>query len=183
MNGKRVIFHTGVGDGVQSMFLLVPEEQLGISVLANDAVSHLGVPCLVNQLLDAYLGIDSIDWVKEAHAARISFDAGIALRRQEMEWNRRPIAPTLPLEAYAGEYIHPAWGTVVVKAMQGKLQVTLWIEQTGELIPWQGDRFELQLAPSLSELPWLIDFQLSPDKGWATGIEFPHLGFFQRHKS
>ena len=113
--GRFVAFHTGSIDGTVAIVGLVPEEELGVVVFANRDHAELR-HALMFRVFDAYLDAPHRDWSSEM---RIMYDSLSALRRERAQ--RREdgrVADTHPshgLEAYAGTYANPLYGTVEVR--------------------------------------------------------------------
>jgi CubicO group peptidase (beta-lactamase class C family) len=119
--GLKVVGHGGLIDGFRIQITLVPDRDLGIAVLTNLHDTRMPM-ALTNALIDRYCGLKPKDWI--AHYVQVEADAAAertaALAARERA--RAPGAkPALPLADYAGEYVHPAYGTATVTCTAGQL--------------------------------------------------------------
>jgi CubicO group peptidase (beta-lactamase class C family) len=108
----KAAMHAGGIDGFTTQCMLLPDDGIGVAVLTNSSASlmHLVVACRV---LDELLGGEPADvfgYLKPR------FDAAMVGVR-EAKAVRRVVpgtSPARPLSAYAGEYEHPGYGTIVI---------------------------------------------------------------------
>jgi len=111
-------------DGFRVQITMLPNENLGIAVLANLQETRMNA-ALTNSLIDLYCGLQAKDWNayfrkivdQEAADRRVSLEARNAARNPHAK-------ATLTLTDYAGEYTHPAYGRLRVSAANGKLVLT-----------------------------------------------------------
>ena len=125
----------------------VPEEQLGISILTNQA-EHLGATCLLNLLLDRFLDQPSQLWHQRAKATLLDMGQTIQAARKKMEAERGQEKPSLPLNEYVGHFEHPAYGPVWIRSEGEQLTIELWTGEKGLLKPWNADQFEITNFPT-----------------------------------
>ncbi|MBN3036066.1 MAG: serine hydrolase [Bacteroidales bacterium] len=125
--GRKVIEHGGGLPGIHTKVVLVPEENLGFVILANQ-ISGL-VEALYRHILDFYLADEPGDWIKRYLEGwnRIKEDADQEKRDREAS-RVQDTRPTLPLEKYTGSY---------TDTMYGPAEITL-----------SGDILELKLIPT-----------------------------------
>jgi CubicO group peptidase (beta-lactamase class C family) len=108
----RLIEHGGGIDGFQTECMLLPDDGIGVAVMANTSSSVMA-PVVAYRVLDELLGLDILDWFS---SFKPRFDAAMAGIR-EARGARRVVpgaALPRPLEAYAGEYEHPGYGTLTI---------------------------------------------------------------------
>ncbi|MEI6242914.1 MAG: serine hydrolase [Chlamydiota bacterium] len=180
LNNREVFFHTGICDGMQSILAIVPEESLGISILTNEA-SHLGAACLLNGLLDRFLQLPKTDWHRKAHGIIENMDKTALQQRKHLEISReKNTIPTLHLGDYAGEYVHPAYGSIQLSIRGDEMLISLFSHEEGRLKHWQKDEFEITDVPSALQPLWLLEFQLSPDHKQVISCKIPELGVFEK---
>lgn len=161
-------FHTGSIDGMVAIAGLLPEEGVGVYVLAN--LDHSEIRhALMYEALERWGGFESgRDWSVELEqlydgiaAERAEFMQGILDRRVT------DTEPSLPLEAYAGTYHDPLFGDVEIRHEDGGLVIERG-EVSGELAHWHYDNFIARW-----ELEWMgttpIDFL--PSDGSADRFE------------
>src|SRR5579875_86558 len=112
--GHRLAQHGGGIDGFQTECMLLPDESIGVAVLTNTSSSAMA-PVVAYRMLDELLGLDPLDWYADY---RPRFDAAVTGMR-EARGARRVVADARlprPLDAYAGEYEHPGYGTLTLTA-------------------------------------------------------------------
>jgi CubicO group peptidase (beta-lactamase class C family) len=140
--GKKVVSHGGLIDGYRIQITFLPDEHLGIAVLANLHDTRVNA-ALTNTLIDLYCDLPPRDWThffqmivaEEKEKAKTAREASEKYRNLELK-------PTLPLEGYAREYTHPAYGTAKV-ALEGKKLVLTWSSFTCPLEHFRGDFFQV----------------------------------------
>lgn len=122
--GHQRVYHGGNIDGFSALVTLLPQDGLGMVILANK--NGTGVPeLLARHTIDRLLKLEPIDWTGESLARR---DAAVAALKQgeaRKEELRKPgTKPAHKLEEYAGDYFHPGYGTLRVEVKAKGLQVT-----------------------------------------------------------
>lgn len=122
--GRRVISHTGGVDGFVTSTCFVPEERLGILVFTNtdanaffDALRLQIQDAFLNQPYKNYSELFLKNFGEEDRRERER------LANLRAEAARRP-TPALPLNAYAGRYENPVYGSTEIKAENGGLVLT-----------------------------------------------------------
>jgi CubicO group peptidase (beta-lactamase class C family) len=127
LNGRyrehALAMHDGGIDGFTTHCMLLPDDGIGVVVLTNTSAGmmHLTVACRV---LDELLGVEPADvfcYLKPR------FDAAMAGAR-EAKAARRVVPGAQhgrPLPDYAGEYVHPGYGTLTISQNGGVLEPVL----------------------------------------------------------
>jgi CubicO group peptidase (beta-lactamase class C family) len=117
---RRLAHHNGGIDGYLTECMLLPDDGIGVAVLTNSSSGAMA-PVAAYRVLDELLGLEPIDW---SARFRPRYEAALVGRGQAREARRVvPDAPRpRPLEAYAGEYRHPGYGSVVISAQAGALR-------------------------------------------------------------
>jgi CubicO group peptidase (beta-lactamase class C family) len=121
--GHRLAEHGGGIDGFQTECMLLPDDGIGVAVMTNTSSSAMA-PVVAYRVLDELLGIEPIDWFSSFKARYDAATAGL----RDARGARRVVPETplpRPLNAYAGEYQHPGYGTVTITAEGGTLQPRL----------------------------------------------------------
>ena len=124
--GHMVVHHGGAIDGFYFLNAFLPHDNLGVVVLTNLGGTPL-VQISMGYILDMVLGLDPA-WEKlniERFNEAKKEEAAAKDREKEEEAERvKDTKPSHPLDAYAGEYEHPAYGVIAVElkdnALQGK---------------------------------------------------------------
>ena len=118
--GRRLAEHGGGIDGFQTECMLLPDDGIGVAVMTNTSSSAMA-PVVAYRVLDELLGLEPFDWFTEFKGR---FDALMAGSR-EVRGARRVVAGAAlprPLEAYAGQYDHPGYGTLTITVDGGTLR-------------------------------------------------------------
>jgi CubicO group peptidase (beta-lactamase class C family) len=139
--GHRLLYHGGNINGFSAQMSLVPDMHTAIVVLNNvdSALPYV----IANDFIDRELGLPAVDRV-ELIKKEIAADR----RRDEdalkaFEAARLPKAPaSLPLAAYAGDWFHPAFGTVHV-AVDGEALAVRFDALTLHLTHYNYDTFAI----------------------------------------
>ena len=137
-----MISHGGMIDSFRVQLTLLPDENLGIAVLANLHDTRMNA-ALINSLIDLYCGLPAKDW--NAYFRKVVDDEAAAKKAatDARDRARDPDAkPSLASAGYAGEYTHPAYGTATVTATDGKL-VLAWGNFICPLEHFERDTFRI----------------------------------------
>ncbi|MEJ8757712.1 serine hydrolase [Pontibacter sp. H259] len=151
--GRKLVYHGGGHEGMNSRTVLVPEEKLGIVILTN-SMSSIMAP-IANYTLDQFFGVkNGKDW------SQVSLDMMAKAKKTQEESSakapkekKRKTKQTMDLSAYAGTYYSQLYGNAIVTIKDGKLSLQLEPAQAlgGTLTHWQHDIFDLD---------WKNDFAL-----------------------
>jgi CubicO group peptidase (beta-lactamase class C family) len=143
--GVKVVQHGGAVFGVLAFVVLVPERNLGISLMMN--AEDVGVMRgLGYELLDHALGNPPRDWVAAFDAwNKQRLAAGLAALESMGTQARKDSRPSLPTSRYAGRYADAWYGPIVVDAKAGALRMdfTQTPNMAGTLRHWQYDTFRV----------------------------------------
>lgn len=164
--GAKVIWHGGVMGGFLAFVALLPEKNVGFSILIN-AEENAPLYGLMFELLDHYLERPRAQW-PERYAAFLRDEAAKAsatikkINHAPARGNR--IGPSLPLERYAGDYADPWFGRVSLRMERGKLllDMTPISGMRGPLQHWQYDTFRVDWAEQSIE-PAFVTFVLTAE--------------------
>ena len=121
--GHRLLEHGGGVDGFLTECMLLPDDGIGVAVMTN-TTSSVMTPVVAYRILDELLGLEPLDWFSSFKPRYDTIMAGMREARQA----RRvvPDAPLpRPLDAYAGEYEHPGYGTLTLTLEDGVLRPRL----------------------------------------------------------
>ncbi len=169
--GHIVIEHSGAVFGALSMMYLIPEIHTGISVSINSEDSGTRRAVMFH-LLDHYLGLKPTDWIPLLQAGRADSvrQAQAALAAALGTQTAPGAPPRLPLASYAGDYVDPWYGRIVIaQPAPGRLDVSF--SQTpgmhGSLDPVDGNRFRAHWTDHNIEDAYL-DFAVQENR--VTGI-------------
>jgi CubicO group peptidase (beta-lactamase class C family) len=119
----RLLEHGGGIDGFQTECMLLPDDGIGVAVMTNTSSSAMA-PVVAYRVLDELLGLEPIDWFSTFKARFDTLMAGMREAR-----GARRVVPDAPLprllDAYAGEYEHPGYGTLTIALEGGTLRPRL----------------------------------------------------------
>ncbi|MFN8580954.1 MAG: serine hydrolase [Gemmatimonadaceae bacterium] len=121
--GQAVAMHTGSIDGMIAILGLIPDQRLGVYVLANFDHAELR-HALMWHVFDMYMGGGTRDWSRDLKAMYDSLGAlGRAAEEDLVKSRATGTRPSLPLERYVGTYADSLVGTATVTLEQGGLQL------------------------------------------------------------
>jgi len=156
--GKLLWSHAGAIDGFRAHITLVPREGLGLVLLNNLHQTQLN-QALCNSLLDLLLDLpgEKKDW--NAHLIdlrRADSVRNAEVARQHERQRQLDSQPSRPLADYAGQYEHPAFGSVTI-SVAGENLVWSWGNTRSLMEHWHFDTF----VPNHPRLEGLqVQFQL-----------------------
>jgi CubicO group peptidase (beta-lactamase class C family) len=135
-HGRTVWMHTGSIDGMSAIIGLIPEQKLGVYVLAN--LDHAELRhALMYKVFDLYGTGPSRDWSAELRTL-------LAERRRARGPGPAHVAgtrPSYPLERYAGTYMDSTYGPIEVTLADGALRARWGKANLGALDQWEYDAF------------------------------------------
>jgi len=141
--GKFVVFHSGSLNGYRTHVDLLPKEQIGFVVLINVGRSAATV-AMRNALIDLLTNQSPRDWNAYYLMQDAKSDQREADAKRDRESKRvRDTHPSHALDAYAGDYKHPAYGTAKV-TRDGDALVLHWNQLTLPLTHWHYDTFHAE---------------------------------------
>lgn len=123
-NGKQVFYHDGGADGFLSTVCFIPELNLGITILVNSDNCSL-YSDLRRQIIDAYMNLPYRNYAMFSNARMQKNmredDAAMKVLRDSAAMK---IALPLPVEKFAGTYMNPVYGKMMITTDGGKLGCT-----------------------------------------------------------
>ncbi|MEA4963056.1 serine hydrolase [Lutispora sp.] len=113
--GHKMVSHGGNTKGFSSLVTLLPEKNFGIIMLSNMDTSF-SIYVMTYTILDRILGLEEINWSPKIKT-EVDKLFGIMDAMQEKKAKDRipDTKPSHPLKDYAGEYTHPAFGTIILE--------------------------------------------------------------------
>lgn len=159
----RVVHHGGNIDGFTALVLLVPDQSLGVAVVCNQEISPMPAAAAF-AVVDRVLGLPHRDWNAEY---RERYDKMLGAVNQGGNFSAERVegtAPSRPLEAFAGQYEHPAYGTLTVSLSAGGLQLTYHVWPAPlPLEHFHYDVFVVHAAVGAMPVSWRVPFQAGVD--------------------
>lgn len=153
-NGYRVLTHGGATDGMNTIFMLVPELNLGIIAVTNTFSSFQ--QAIAYTILDHYVQPDSPrDWNSAYRQNYLNRYENAMQQRAEFEDKRETdTEPSKPLNHYTGLYSDDLYDRARVSQEQGNLVLTLWNDENlnADLEHWHHNTFRINWRnPALRE--------------------------------
>jgi CubicO group peptidase (beta-lactamase class C family) len=119
--GHRALHHGGDIDGFATMVSLLPDQRIGVVVLTN--VDPTGLrDALPFVIYDILLGLDPLPWGERYRSLYDAALGGFRAAAAHKKASAQAAPPSHPLQAYAGRYLHPGYGAVVVTLSDGVLK-------------------------------------------------------------
>jgi CubicO group peptidase (beta-lactamase class C family) len=175
--GRKIVHHGGVIDGMRALVGMVPEERLGVVILANLNPSSID-EAIMFRVFDHYLGGVGRDWSAEmlAGTRRLAEEARAA-RVQRDSQQITGTSPSLPLSGYVGTYADSAYGEFRIAERGDDLTVE-WGIRVGNLQHWHYDTFRVIWRYPRAG-PTLVTFTLG-SQGTVEELGIDGVGEFQR---
>ena len=158
--GARIVSHGGAVFGFQATVVLIPEKNVGFTILINSEDGEL-VRGLMYELLDHYLDRPTQDWPAAWRAFKKDRQAN-AIEALNLQTARpAKVGPSLVLARYAGDYVDPWYGPIAIREDHGKLQIDFkqTPRMTGTLEHYQYDTFRTRWSDPALE-PAYVTFSL-----------------------
>jgi CubicO group peptidase (beta-lactamase class C family) len=142
--GQTVWMHTGSIDGMSAIIGLMPDQRVGVYVLAN--LDHAELRhALMYRVFDLYAGNPARDWSADLYTLFHPVRSAAAAGDVQPKPGRTP--PSLPLDRYAGTYADSTYGTIEVKVDGTALQARFGNDDLGVLDAFDYDTFRSKSPP------------------------------------
>lgn len=172
-NGFTVVSHTGGMPGMLSQTVMIPELEVGIVVLTNAAPGGYSFVSVVNEIKDAFLGLEGPKWVDRMETYISNSEAEADSVVTEV-WKTCEKAKTknLKLDDFAGTYSDGWFGDISIENREG----TLWFVSkrsprlTGKMYYYQANTFAIKWEYQEMNCDAFASFTLD-ENGKATAIE------------
>lgn len=153
--GRKLVEHGGNIDGFSSLVSFLPNDNIGVVVLTNKESCMLP-NALVFDLYEKLLGMESGDW-----CPRIKKEVDILFQARDKSKDlsiteKINAPPSHPLEKYAGEYRHPAYGDMSIHFKDNQLTAG-YNSMKLPLVHYHYDTFEM--AYNLDEIVFKVTFR------------------------
>lgn len=163
--GLKVVTHTGGLAGYVSQVWLVPDRNLGITVLTNQE-SNEAFAALTMIIADFYLEAPRTDWLDAYLKVKARGEARTAeVLKKAAAARDASSKPSLALEKYAGMYNDAWYGDIEIAAEGGQLvmRFTKSPSLVGDLEHWQYDTFLVRWRERELRADAYVTFALNPD--------------------
>ena len=182
-NGYSIVSHTGGMPGMLSHTVLIPELTVGIVVLTNTSPGGYAFISVMNEIMDAYLEADDMDWMGriKGYLTRSTDEANEFV---DAVWETCENAKTVHLDFddFTGAYNDGWFGDVVIENRDGKLWFTSQRSPrlTGEMFFYQANTFAIKWEYREMNCDAFASFTLD-ENGKATAIQMkgisPNIDF------
>ncbi len=158
--GARIVSHGGAVFGFQATVVLIPEKNIGFTILINSEDGEL-IRGLMYELLDHYLGRPTQDWPASWRAFKKDRQVKAVEALNLQTAKPAKVGPSLGLVGYAGDYIDPWYGPISISEDHGKLHIDFkqTPRMTGTLEHVQYDTFRTRWSDPALE-PAYVTFSL-----------------------
>lgn len=172
-NGYLIVEKGGGLDGIRTVTTLIPEKQLGITILCNLNLNFY--PEAVRaKFLEEYLGKAGYDLQKEIRNQQSTLDALLAVEEKP-----KKNLPHRELKLYTGTYSSDLYGDINISIENKTLKASAGpAKYQGTLAAWSNDTFILTW-PAVNMGNQKVTFTMGPD-GKALSFNTETLGVFQR---
>ncbi|HKJ01090.1 MAG TPA: DUF3471 domain-containing protein, partial [Longimicrobiales bacterium] len=139
--GRRLIHHSGSINYTRTQVGMMPEEGIGVVVIANLSSSTLQL-ALMYRVLDALLGLEPTDWSAAYLELAHRGDARAERAADRLAASRIPgTSPSVPLDRYEGTFANDIFGSVRVRREGDGLVLDYSPTYVGDLEHWHHDTF------------------------------------------
>jgi hypothetical protein len=163
--GRKMWTHTGGLPGYVSRVMMLPEMNLGVTVLTNQE-SGEAFDAIAYHIVDHYLGAPAFDWIE----ANRKTAAATAARTAEVVKNSQAARdasskPSLPLPGYAGTYEDAWYGAISITMEKDRLVMRFGHTPSlvADLEHWQHDTFVAKWRDRELRADAYVTFALNPD--------------------
>ncbi|HEU5210838.1 MAG TPA: serine hydrolase [Longimicrobiales bacterium] len=140
-HGHELVHHSGSLNWTRTHVMMVPEEDIGVVVIANLGSSNLQQG-IAFRVIDALLGLPQRDWSAELLALAQRGEKRSEARAKEVEESRVPdTRPSLALDGYTGTYRSELYGDVRLRMENGHLVLDYAPDYVADLEHWHHDTF------------------------------------------
>ena len=161
--GAKIVSHTGAVFGFLAAVVLIPERNVGFSIVINSEDGEI-IRGLMYELLDHYLDKPAYDWPaawRDYRKERVA--RALATLRADTAKPAR-VGPSLALGRYAGNYADPWYGPIAITETKGRLAVDFQHApgMKGRLEHWQYETFRTRFDDATIE-PAYVTFALDAE--------------------
>ncbi|MDY0175115.1 MAG: hypothetical protein RBR62_07985, partial [Bacteroidales bacterium] len=147
-----LINHTGLAGGYTAWVVLVPELNLGVSVLMNQGTTTTPEISLARQIIDLYRDVDS-DWITTLYN---DYMKPAAPRKPKVE---EDFVESLENKVYAGLYFKDIFGEAVVYEQNNSLYLDI-NDVSGPLVHKNGHTFRYRARDESFDVTFQVDTTL-----------------------
>jgi hypothetical protein len=170
--GHVLAQHAGNMDGFSAFVSLLPRDGTGIVILTNLDQSRLR-EVLAYRVHDWLLGLPPVDWSARFRDEEAKDKAAeTSAREQNVTPRVTRTRPSHALVDYAGDFVHPAYGTITIAPAGDSLQMTFH----GATMPLSHFHYDVFEKPARKTDPY-EKLQLMFNTGWDGAIASLQIAF------
>jgi hypothetical protein len=158
--GHLLTYHGGDLDGFHSQVSFMPKERIGVLVAVIGDHASILYNLVSYNVYERLLGIDQTPWTKRWLEIRLKGKKASTESRTRAGADQvRNTRPSHPLEDYAGEYEHPAYGLLRITQKDGQLQFAFH-KMALPMAHYHYDRFDTPDDERFGK--WSVNFSTNP---------------------
>src|SRR5688572_20846100 len=144
--GHKMFWHSGSADGMPVYMAILPNDKIGVLVMTNSWEAGTLHGSIAARILDTLFNEPKPrDWAGEAlEGFRNAAKRGVEERAAAEKARIPGTKPSRPLDAYAGTYVDPVHGDMVIKHENGRLTLTFGGGEQADLEHWHHDVFSVK---------------------------------------
>lgn len=151
--GRKMLWHSGSADGMPVYMAILPDEKAAVLVMTNSWEAGTLHGAIAARVFDTLLGIpERRDWAAESLLGFRRSAKQTAEELAAMEKGRiLNTSMSAPLDSYAGTYVDPLYGDMVVKREESGLTLQFGGGELADLQHWHHDVFRLRWRDRANE--------------------------------
>lgn len=168
--GRKLISHGGNTVGFSTHISFMPDDDIGIVILANKEVTQLP-ECMAYHMYDQILGLGPIDWNTRFKVKNKELHQALASMRNSDYSITEPDdpEPAHPASCYLGEFTHPAYGRAVICEHEGSLFLKY---KDAELPLYHYNQNVFRVVDEQNDAQFLIEFNIN-ESGKCESLNMP----------
>lgn len=176
--GRKLINHSGSINYTRTQVGMIPEDGIGVVVIANLSSSNLQL-ALMYRVLDALMGVEPTDWSAEYLELAHRGDQRAAQSADRLAASRiQGTTPSVPLERYEGTFTNDVYGDIRVRREGEGLVLDYAPMYVADLEHWHHDTFRaVWRRPGAGRS--FITFSLD-ERARITALDLEDFGTFAR---
>lgn len=113
--GHYVVEHGGNIDGFSALVSVMPHQKIGVVLLTNTNGANAANAVVVRNIYDRLLGLDQYDWLGKVNEQLKKAEENQTKEEEKTKAGKvEGTKPSLPLDVYAGEFEHVAYGLLTI---------------------------------------------------------------------
>lgn len=121
VTGNLKVEHQGLGPGMVSEVIMIPDIDLGIVVMSNASESYLLNAVVSRTLMDQFLAVEKYDWLKKAQDIQNRVAKEDSLTKKVWEKVEKNKYKSFSKESFLGIYKDPWFGKIEIYSKEGDL--------------------------------------------------------------